>query len=372
MTRLFFISFLAASVTFAVTTPARAQSLTARAHASETRVARFATYLQRLETQLQEQGKRIARLKHQRPGVGRDLQLKAALRTTQQLATRLTRLRTRLRDLRAGLLGIYRQAINDAKSAAAKRAWHARRRTLRSTMRHRQTRLVTGARANPLDSAEDLEEKADLLTDSAAKVRRRLARLSRRISRIERQTKLRRHGRAAVETPFVEDTTRRLAGTRRAATGTPTANAPKAPAPQEGPPAPKVGGSGTPPPPSLLGGSAPGSNSDPNHDETGREAQDGSYGSHGESTLVPVPSAPDLAGPGRATPTSPSTLNRGLDPETLSALAATRKGSPASRLAALRRARASLNRLASTLGARAKALRKQAKRRSPKRKGTSK
>ncbi|PID37854.1 MAG: hypothetical protein CSA65_01190 [Proteobacteria bacterium] len=347
MNRLLTHTLLPALLAISMAAPAHAQSLAQRASNAERRLQLFSAHRGRLERQLDEQSKRIARLKKQPSSVGRDLQLKAALRASQQLANRLTKLQQRLRKMTDALRTIYLQALSQAGDGASKRRWRGKLQALRKQAPRGRSRLVTGAKANPLDSAEDLEEKADLLKDSERKVRRRLAKLSRRVKRLERQSKLRRHGRAATDSPFIEQATRRMAGTRW---GTAAAKQ-VAPRVDEGP---KVIGA-APPPSDRFNGNNGG--------------QSGKTVGLGDSDSGGRPTSPGTSAPGSpSTPVSPSTLDRGLDPATLQALKAARTGSPRSRLAALKRAKASLARLAQRLRTRAAALRAQAKARKPSRK----
>lgn len=316
--------------------PAAAQDAGAlsRVRGVERRLELYEAHRGRLERQLDEQSKRIARLKKQPTGVGRDLQLKAALRDSQQLASRLTKMQSQLRELRSNLLSHYAEAIEHAKDDTTRQAWRARRHKLleRSTRHAKATaKLATGTRANALDGVEDLEEKADLLADSEAKVRRQLRRLSRRISRIERRSKLRRHGRAATDTPFVEDSTRRLGGSRRLAPAKIASGRTDGATQGESGPA-------TPAPPPSGNWSGAG---DP-------KAGPGGLNSDAASGTAPAPPAPS------------ATLQRGLDPATVKALGGTFKGSPAQQLAALKKAREKLQKLAQGLAQRSTALRKRA------------
>jgi len=302
-----------------VATSAHASPLAGAIGGMERRSTLLRAHRGRLEKLLDGQAKRIARLKRQRSNVGRDLQLKRALRTSQQLASRLTRLRNQLRTLHQQLLTAYDRALSSAKTAAERARWHARRRRLLERRRAAsRTRIVTSGKASPLDGVDDLEAKADLLKDSEEKVRRQLRRVERRFKALARRAKLRRHGRAADDGPFVEDSPRRLAG-KRQRSATPKSGAEDRnnyDGDPQSPPAP-----------------APGA------------------GLHGDAV------APSEAGGGAVGPRSSTTLRPALDPSTLRALAqAGKKGTLKQRLAALKKARARLAQLAATLAKRAKKL----------------
>lgn len=298
----------------------------------ERRLELYEAHRGRLERQLDEQSKRIVRLKKQPTGVGRDLQLKAALRDSQQLASRLTKMQGQLRELRSNLLSHYAEAIEHAKDETTRQAWRARRRKLleRSSSRSKAAKLATGTRANALDGVEDLEEKADLLADSEAKVRRQLRRLSQRIGRIERRSKLRRHGRAATDTPFVEDSTRRLGGSRRLA------------------------------PAKIASGRTDGATQGESGPATPAPPPSGNWSGTSDPKAGPGGGGTSMDAASGAAPLRSSTLQRGLDPATLKALAGSAKGSPAQQLAALKKARERLQKLAKGLAERSAALRKRA------------
>lgn len=294
----------------------------------------LANHRGRLETQLKEHGRRISRLKAQPRSVARDLQLKAALRSSQTLANKLTSLQQQLNEQRDKLLALYGRAIASAPDAATKSKWRQRRRKLAKRTRG-ASHLLARVQASPLDSAEDLEEKADLLKDSEEKLRRRIRALGRRIARLERRAKLKRHGRAALDSPFVEQSTRRAGGQRRAVA--------KAPVATENPP---------PPAPTDDG-----AKNQADADQNGALAGEPSYGM-GEAPAAPAPGGAGSRAEGEAT--SPS-VTRGLDPATLQALTGKLRGSAAQQLAALRRAQEKLRKLAGNVSAQAKAMQQRAR-----------
>jgi hypothetical protein len=194
---------------------AHAQSLSARAASLEKRHSLLLAHRDRLEKQLRAQTQRVSRLKRQPVSVARDLQLRGALRSAQSLANRLTRIQRQSRQVVKGLLEIYAAAIKTTDDEQRKTWTVRKKRLLEKTRRDAQpAKLVTQGKASPLDSPDDLDEKADLLADSAEKVRRQVKKLTRRIAAMKKKASLRRHRRAANDNPFVEDTTRRLGGKR--------------------------------------------------------------------------------------------------------------------------------------------------------------
>ncbi|MBW2730752.1 MAG: hypothetical protein JRH20_00075 [Deltaproteobacteria bacterium] len=287
----------------------------------------------RLEGQLEEHGKRISRLKAQPRSVTRDLQLKTALRSSQGLANRLTSLQQRLNNQRDKLLALYAQAIRAAPNATSRERWAERHSKL--ARRHSsEGRLIARIKTNPLDSPEDLEEKADLLKDSEEKLERRIRALGRHITRLGRRAKLKRHGRAAQDTPFVEQSTRRMGGQRRAPTraaGTATTTPPT-----------------TVPPPSSV-------------DDTS-ESRDydsaAKFNGAPEGGRAPDPSAVGVTGESEAAPTP---MARSLDAATLQALSGKLRGTTAQKLAALKLAQKKLAKLARSLSAQAAALERKAR-----------
>lgn len=162
----------------------------------------------RLEARLSGQVQRIRRLKAQQPGVRRDFQLAAALRQNQQLAQKLSQLQQQLRTVHNQLITAYGRAITASTDHA--RITELKRKLARlAGNRPAPDSIVTRVKSGPLDSSEDLEEKADLLDDSREKIRRQLTRIQRRITLLQHQMRLRRHGKAADDSPFDESSTGR-------------------------------------------------------------------------------------------------------------------------------------------------------------------
>jgi prefoldin subunit 5 len=162
---------------------------------------------------LGEQGKRIARLKAQPAGVARDYQLAAALRDNQGLATRLTQLGAQIRIATDELRNAYGAAIARARDPEQRRQLEQRLARLNAAGSH--IRIVTKEKVNPLDSADDLNEKADLLQDSEEKVRRQLRQVQAQLAQLEHRVKLQRHSKSVDDNPFVEESPRRTGQAKR-------------------------------------------------------------------------------------------------------------------------------------------------------------
>ncbi|MCA9671304.1 MAG: hypothetical protein KC503_37160 [Myxococcales bacterium] len=321
------------------------------------RLGRLETHHSRLARQLAEQNKRIHRLKRQKSGVGRDLQLRSALSSSQQLATRLTKLGQRTRALADQLIGLYTRAIRSEKDATRRKALRAKRRAL--VIRHRGQRgsnVVVKSNARAYDSPEDVNEKADLLSDSEEKVRRQLRRLRRRLARLEHRARLRRHGSAADDSPFVESAPRRTSRTATASNGGGNNAAPASPA------NPGAGNANSRSPGEVTSGGVQSPPAAP--------APGGAFQNSGGKATAPPPVAADSdnaaadpsAGGLRASAGATVTVRDVLDPALLRKLQrAGQSGSPKSRIAELRKATARLKALAERLRANAKALRERAK-----------
>jgi len=174
----------------------------------EQRRALLQSHRTRLETMLTEQGKRIARLKSQPAGVARDYQLAAALRDNQGLATRLMQLGEQIRTATEALRKAYGAAIARASDSEQRRQLEQRLARLNAAASH--TRIVTQERVSPLDSADDLTEKADLLQDSEEKVRRQLRQVQAQLAQLAHRVSLQRHSKSVDDNPFVEDSPRRM------------------------------------------------------------------------------------------------------------------------------------------------------------------
>ena len=296
----------------------------------------------RLESLLSTQVKRISRLKVQRPGVRRDYQLKTALRDNRELASKLTQLQEQIRELNRRLVAAYDSALAQTRDPAQRAALRARRDELARKVSASSGRIVTGGRANPLDSAEDLEEKADLLKDSEEKVRRQLGLIRGQIVRLQRRAKLRRHSRAVDDSPFIEDSPRRLAktGTGSSSTSRQEADSPHDPASPTG-----EGPQSSPPPAGAL-------TTNKTSDDLDAAATPGGswYGASGGGSELT--SRPDLN----------LSIRGVMDPSMLKELQhASKSGSVKERIAALQKAQKRLEQMARKLDGQAKSLRKRAK-----------
>lgn len=318
----------------------------------------------RLERQLVEQGKRISRLKAQKPGVGRDYQLNAALRQSQQLADRATGLQGLLREAHEALLKRYDHALA-AAADASQRAALAKRRASRTMPKTRSwSRIVTDDAASPDDSPEDLEEKADLLKDSEEKVLRQVRRMRQRLTHLEHRARLQRHATSADNSPFVETAPRRTSRTYAAKS--------VAPARAAEPTAPEAGGGGGSPTAIAGDGASKSNSADPSATPSpAPPAQSSEFDSAtgARDDYAPAPALPagggswNCSGGSCADPgvTVSVTVRDALDPGLLDKLGRVGgSGDLRDRIAALKKAEGDLQRLAGKLSTRATALRKRA------------
>lgn len=180
----------------------------------EEQARRLAEHQQRLERRLDENNKRIRRLKQQAAGLGRDLQLREALRESLSVAKRLTDLARQRAAQRQALIVGYKQRVHDKQLTSAERQRaRARISALMGEQRRSGGQLVAGGTLAADASAEELEERADLLADSEAKVRRELKRVQRRLAQLKQRRRLWRHHAAASDGPFVEGAPRRTTRT---------------------------------------------------------------------------------------------------------------------------------------------------------------
>jgi hypothetical protein len=169
----------------------------------------------RLTSMLEEQSKRIGRLKALPAGVRRDFQLDNALRDNQSLATKLTDLRGQIRTIDNQLTALFDQAISSTHDPAARARLEQHKASLKEKQNLDQSHIITQGKASPWDSAEDLDEKADLLQDSEEKVRRQLQKVHLQLARLENRAQLKRHGRALEDNPFYESSARRTGQVKR-------------------------------------------------------------------------------------------------------------------------------------------------------------
>jgi len=127
----------------------------------------------------------------------------------------------------------YDGAIARTTDPARRARLVSRRAELQKKLRGKKgLRVVTNERANPLDSPEDLEEKADLLEDSREKVKRQLVRIRRQLTVLKKRARLRRHARAADHNPFDESSSGRTARAKGAAKTTANGDKVRKDAPQ--------------------------------------------------------------------------------------------------------------------------------------------
>jgi hypothetical protein len=335
----------------ALAQPARTGKRTGGPDLLQQRHDRLTAHRGRLEGLLETQVKRISRLKAQSPGVRKDFQLRRALRDNQQLATRLSKLQEQIRSTNSQLVDAYDRAIANAQSKAERARLRLRRDRL-SRSANARSRIVTREKANPLDSAEDLEEKADLLKDSEEKVRRQLRRIQRQIVRLSRRARLRRHSSALDDAPFVEDAPR-----LRRISKAPTKSSPTAERAEPAPPSP-----------------ADGKYHFDDQDSSTAAPPSGALAADAESSGEPSPGAPAAGGgswTGNAPANDPSAglsnasgdaITGVMDPNILRELEQAQKsGNLKDRLTALKKARRRLEQMARRLGTQAQDLRKRAK-----------
>lgn len=197
---------------------------------------RLENHHNKLELLLSGHSQRIIRLKSQQASVRRDFQLKAALRDSQALASKLTQLRTQIREKTQQQILSYQRIISATTDFSARKALKRQLKLLKQKLAGSRTRILTGGKINPLDSPEDLIEKADLLEDSEEKLQRRIRQVEVKIASLEHRVKLKRHGKALDDNPFNEASPRRTGQVRRTTlTSAAPQSVPEDPAP---PPAP--------------------------------------------------------------------------------------------------------------------------------------
>lgn len=328
---------------------------------------RVLAHQQRLEGILAEHSARIARLKRQQQGLQRDAQLQRALREAQSVAARLDALQQgSVKRARALLEQTYRRALAAPIADRGLRARLLERQArLRASASKAPMRIVVGVTAGPLDDADDLETKADLLRDSADKVERELRAVRTQLATLERRATLQRHQAAASSDLFIEEAPRWVAQARSSVSASTTPEAPSATSNS---------------PLSPLAGPTEGQPSyarpDTAADSTGPAALDAPKGLGAASGAFSTPTASTSPGGARGattnTPAAPSptlvttttvTLASVLDPATLRELErALRSGNASAHADALRRAAQRLEQLAGRLKVQSQALRRDAER----------
>lgn len=336
------------------------------------------THRLRLETRLSEEGARIARLKQHRNDQG-ETQLKTALQVSQELASKLTQLNEQIRQLSGTLTQTLDRAIKQTSDSDERKRLVGYRQSLEQKNKAHE-RVVLNTKVTANDSQEDLEEKADILSDSEEKIRKQLNRVESQLARLEHQHQLARHGRAAEETLFVEGTAQRLGGARTGAilglkAGTSTqgktaSDARTHSAPPSGTAQNEAIDSQDPNSAAIDNGTGNMSASPQPGSYTGNAASKGSESITGNDVtssktpgegLSPMesPSVDDNSGSASAT----VSLRDVLDPTVFRELerSGNVQGSVEERMAALRQASAKLKSLATQLSAKSKQLRERAK-----------
>lgn len=323
---------------------------------------RLQSHRGRLEVRLGHQSRRIRRLKAQPAGVRRDYQLRTALRSSRELSAKLSRLQNRINGLSRQMVRAYDGAIARTRNPARRAQLVSRRAELQAKVRGKKDlRVVTDERANPLDSPEDLEEKAELLEDSQVKVKRQLSRVRKQLTLLNQRARLRRHARAADHNPFDESSAGRTARANKAATtNAATGDKKRQAAPQAPDDNNKQGGAwqqpsgkksynGTPAPPKNPG-------TDPGNTGTAHDSAERG-GTRG------TPATGLSAGGGSATGAQPSlTLKDIMDPSVLKELRRSARSGKnlRGRIKILVQAQKRLDRMSKSMGNKAHKLRKKA------------
>lgn len=327
----------------------------------ELRYARYEAHQQRLESRLAELNLRVTRLKAGDAGVGRDLQLQTALRSSHSVAKRLTELHLEMRNTAAKLLSLYDRGIANSQDENEKKRFVEARVRMRNRAVPARLNIATAGIRNPLDGEDDLQEKADLLSDSEDKVRSQLRNIKLAIGRIEKRLKLQRHSRAISDNPFVETSPRR---SRQTASAQPK-------------PADTAASAADPKPPESGAGNANGKSgdSDPTTSGAFSTPQTPTSDYSGESVTAGDGAPPGTNGggtgdPTRTEPAAPTGLASSVNISNKSVLDSTMLrdlrngklgGNAQSQLKALKNAEGQLKKLANELARKAKNLRKQAK-----------
>ena len=317
----------------------------------EQKLRRFDGHRGRLLTRLQQEGNRVRQLKLRPSGVGRDFQLRLALQQMRRLSDRLSYLQEQQRAISTKLRQVYQAQLVATLDVDRKR--RLRRRILQLSKRPTQvaTRVPGPLKVTADDTADDIEEKADLVADSHARVTRRLRRVSMYIARLERRRRLSRHAMAADDGPFVETVPRRTSRTRQVSASSTAADDRVIPAAGE------THRGAQPVSGNASSGRGNGFSSPPaaELDSAGQpSAQDTSGGKQSPEPAAPSVGASSLR----------ASAQDVLDPALLRRVA--RLGAahgPQAQLRALRRAKLELAKLAKELSTREKKLRRQANRR---------
>ncbi len=328
---------------------------------------RLETHRGRLEVRLGNQAKRIRRLKTQPAGVRRDFQLRSALKANQELSGKLSRLQNRINQMSRQMVKAYDSAIRRTTDPARRARLVHRRAELQKRLRGKgDLRVVTTERANPLDSPEDLLEKADLLEDSREKVKRQLVRVRRQLTLLKKRARLRRHARAADHNPFDEGSAGRTSRSKAGAKTMAAGDKKRAAAPQAADDQNKHGAWNQPPTGKQSGGGAYTGTGNPGPNppkapskNTDAEAANGADSSTRGSPATGLSSS-GSAGPGAAPSLS---LKDIMDPSVLKELRRSARNGKnlKARIKLLVKARQRLDRMSSSMDTRATELRKKAK-----------
>lgn len=171
---------------------------------------RYLRHQARLEKRLNDASQVVYRLKHQPQSVQRDLKLKRILKESQSLADKLNRLRLTIRDKRSQLKKAYRMRLTQTADKDEKQDIKNKLHALKAKTKHTPKQKLNIPQADPLDGKSELEAKADLIDDSRNKLKKQVRTLTIKIARLEHRSKLRKHKRSALNSPFVESNSRRL------------------------------------------------------------------------------------------------------------------------------------------------------------------
>ncbi len=179
---------------------------------AQVELAQWEAAKRKLDATYKSQLQGIDKLKRQRSSWGRDRQLRRAYAESQSTAKKLAdydrRARsaaTRLRSAREALLEQIEAEL--ARSPAASRqSWLTRLRAAHRPSEVPRRRIVLpDERIDPLASAAELEEQAQLLAKSEAQLAREIDNLDRREKRYLRMAKLRQTRARAAEMSLIDD-----------------------------------------------------------------------------------------------------------------------------------------------------------------------
>ncbi len=153
-----------------------------------------------------DEAREIDRLKAQPAGVARDYRLGQLLEATQDRAAELDRLQGEAASLRAKLVAACDAVIADKSQPQAARDAAAAR---RASLVERPSVEIARPAVDPLDGAQELSEKADLIKDSEDRLRREVERIGKRIDGVESRRRLRERAAAVDDDLFLESSSSR-------------------------------------------------------------------------------------------------------------------------------------------------------------------